>query len=56
MDEQNPPPPKEGTTLKFTKRGWMYFKDKTPEQIELNKQHMKEMREQRKVKKDEGKV
>jgi len=26
MEKECPPPPKEGYDLKFTKRGWLYYK------------------------------
>ena len=48
LDKELPPPEKEGCTLKFTKAGWRYYKIKTPEQIELTKKHMQEMRDLKK--------
>ena len=48
LDKETPPPPKEGFDLKFTKRGWLYYKQLSDEQKEKRKEHMKTMRESRK--------
>jgi len=55
LDKEAPPPTKEGFDLKFTKRGWLYYKQLNDEQKEKRKEHMASMREVRKTKKTETK-
>ena len=44
LDPNVKPDGKEGFNWKYTKRGWMCYKNKTEEEIAATKKHMLEMR------------